>query len=216
MGVFGLLFDFLSNLVFGRKEQAKAIIIPERIWFTRDAKFSGLATEAEERSNSETVAILLVAHFPDVLEQLEAIASRHTFNVPCKAVSANDLNPQLAQSLCLDEAAIIDVIVGERHPLPSVDDRLAEFAEELPCRCRFAHHVSLQDPVIRAFCDLDIVKTMMNRLGMEEDESLESRMVSRRIRAAQQKIEGQATGSLDATSAAAWLEKNCPESVAKV
>lgn len=204
------LFDFL----FGSKKRTNVTIAPERIWLTHDAKFSGLATEAEERSNSETVAILLVAHFPDVLEQLEFIVNHHTFNVPCKAVSANDLNRELAQSLHLDESAVIDVIVGERHPLPSVDDRLAGFADELPCRCRFAHHVSLQDPVIRVFAG-DWVTNVLNKMGMKEDEALESQMVSRRIRAAQQKIEGQASGSLDADSAAAWLERNCPELVAK-
>lgn len=50
---------------------------------------------------------------------------------------------------------------------------------------------------------------------MSEDEAIESNMVSRRIRQAQQKIEGRAFGSLDAESAAEWLEKNCPELVRK-
>jgi hypothetical protein len=48
-------------------------------------------------------------------------------------------------------------------------------------------------------------------MGMKEDEAIESQMVSRRIRQAQQKIEGRTFGSLDAESAAGWLEKNCPE-----
>jgi len=46
---------------------------------------------------------------------------------------------------------------------------------------------------------------------MTEDEAIESQMVSRRIKQAQQKIEGRAFGSSEAESAAAWLEKNCPE-----
>ncbi|MCA9070911.1 MAG: hypothetical protein KDA84_18405 [Planctomycetaceae bacterium] len=57
------LFDFL----FGRKKDSNVEIVPDHIWMTTDAKFAGLAKEAEERSKSETVAILLVAHFPDVL-----------------------------------------------------------------------------------------------------------------------------------------------------
>jgi hypothetical protein len=50
---------------------------------------------------------------------------------------------------------------------------------------------------------------------MSEDEAIESQMVSRRIRQAQQKIEGRSFGSFDAESAAQWLEKNCPELVRK-
>ncbi|MBN2296778.1 MAG: hypothetical protein JXM70_30410 [Pirellulales bacterium] len=55
------------------------------------------------------------------------------------------------------------------------------------------------------------VQNVLAKLGMTEDESIESQMVSRRIRQAQQKIERKAFGSLDAESAAQWLQKNCPE-----
>jgi len=45
---------------------------------------------------------------------------------------------------------------------------------------------------------------------MNEDEAIESRMVARRIRVAQEKIEGRATGDTPAQSAREWLERNCP------
>ena len=181
---------------------------------TTDAKFTGLAKEAEERSSSETVAILLVAHFPDVLARLEKIASQKVWDVPCKAVSAGHLNSGLAASMNLQESAIIDIIIGERHPLPSVDDRLEAFADELLCRCRFSHHVSLDDAVMKVFAG-DWVKNLLKQLGMSEDEAIESQMVSRRIRSAQKKIEGRTFGSLNANSAEEWLEKNCPELIQK-
>ena len=84
----------------------------------------------------------------------------------------------------------------------------------LPCRCRFSHHVSLEDAVMKIFAG-DWVKNVLKQMGMKEDEAIESQMVSRRIRQAQQKIEGNAFGSCEAESAAAWLEKNCPELVKK-
>ena len=55
------------------------------------------------------------------------------------------------------------------------------------------------------------VQNVLSKLGMSEDEAIESQMVSRRIRQAQQKIEGRAFGGSAAESAAQWLEKNCPE-----
>ena len=43
----------------------------------------------------------------------------------------------------------IDMIVGERHPLPSVDEGLEQFAGELPCRCRrLSSHSSIQRGVV--------------------------------------------------------------------
>jgi len=198
------------NALFGGKKRTNVEVVPDRIWMTTDAKFTGLAKEAEERSRSETVAILLVAHFSDVLARLEELVNQQTWDVPCKAVLASDLKTDLATSLNLDESAIIDVIFGERHPLLSVDDRIEEFADELPCRCRFSHHVSLEDAVLKDFAS-DWAKTTLRKMGLNEDEAIESQMVSRRIRATQQRIEDRALGTVYAASAAEWLDKNCPE-----
>ncbi|HIF34594.1 MAG TPA: preprotein translocase subunit SecA [Planctomycetaceae bacterium] len=144
------------------------------------------------------------------MARLEELANQLALSVPVKAVPAGNLDVNLATSLNLDNSAIIDVIVGERHPLPSVDDRLEEFADELPCRCRFSHHISLEDPVFEIFAGPWVVN-VLRKLGISEDQAIESNMVSRRIRQAQQKIEGRAFGSSDANSAAEWLEKNCPD-----
>lgn len=207
MGLLEILFG-------GGKKRTNVEVVPDHVWMSTAAKFAGLAKEAKDRSRSETVAILLVAHFPDVLEKLDEIASRQTWDVPCKAVAASNLNTNLAASLRVNESATIDIIVGERHPLPSMDDRLEEFADELPSRCRFSHHVSLDDAVMKVFGG-DWVKNVLKQLGMTEDEAIESHVVSRRIRQSQQKIEGRAFGSLNAESAAEWLEKNCPNLVPK-
>ncbi|MEO1972836.1 MAG: hypothetical protein ABGX07_14850, partial [Pirellulaceae bacterium] len=192
------------------KKRTNVEVVPDHIWVTSVAKFAGLAKVVEDRAQSETVAILLVAHFPDVLARLEELANQLALSVPVKAVPAGNLDVNLATSLNLDNSAIIDVIVGERHPLPSVDDRLEEFADELPCRCRFSHHISLEDPVFEIFAGPWVVN-VLRKLGISEDQAIESNMVSRRIRQAQQKIEGRAFGSSDANSAAEWLEKNCPD-----
>lgn len=204
------LFDFL----FGGKPQSKVEVVPDRIWMTGEAKFAGVTREAIDRSQSDTVALLLVAHFPDVLAKLESIVDRQEWAVPCQAVLASELSAKLAGSFSVDAAAMIDIMVAERHPLPSVDDRLEEFASELPCRCRFSHHLSLDDAVIRVFAG-DWVKGLLRQLGMSQGEAIESEMVSRSIRKAQQKIEGRAFGSLAAESAAQWLQQNCPELLQK-
>ena len=199
MGVFDILF--------GGQKPTRVEVTPDQIWMTTDAKFAGLARAVEARVSSDAFAILRVAHFPDVLERLGEIVRQQEWGVPCKAVPADNLDQDLAASLELDASAVIDVIVGERHPLPSVDDRLQTFADTLPCRCRFAHHVSLEDAVIRSFAG-DWVTDRLQQLGASEDEPIESRLVSRRIRKAQQKIEGRVRGSLDVDSAADKLSRN--------
>lgn len=200
------IFDFL----FAKAKEGRVEVLPDAIWLTSKAKFEGLAKQAIERSESGSLAVLLVAHFPDVLERLEGIVQNYSWSVPCIAVPADNLSNSLANRLKLDESVRIDIIVGERHPLPSVDDRLESFAAELPCRIRFAHHVSLDDAVLKFFAR-DWVKEALMRLGIKEDEAIESRLVSTRIRRAQKQIEGRALVAREADSAAEWLTKNCPD-----
>ena len=55
------------------------------------------------------------------------------------------------------------------------------------------------------------VQNVLQRLGMNEHEAIRSRMVTRRIQAAAQKIESQAVTDLPADSAEEWLQRNCPD-----
>ena len=152
---------------------------------------------------------MLVAHFRDVLKRLERIADQLESDVPVQAVLASNLSKDLAASLNLDDTSVIDLIVGERHPLSSVDERLIAFADELPCRCRMTHHLSLDDPVMEVFAD-PWVQNLLRKLGMSEDEAIESQMVTKRISQAQKKIEQKSHAPLDAESARDWMERNCP------
>ena len=56
----------------------------------------------------------------------------------------------------------------------------------IPARSRF--FLSLEDDLMRIFAG-EWVKNMLTRLGMQEGEAIESRMVSRRIEGAQKKVE---------------------------
>ena len=200
------LFDFL----FGSKKSSNCEIVADRIWLTRNAKFAGIAKEVAERSNSKTVAILLVAHFRDVLARLDEVSAAATTAVPVKAVLAGNLSPNITTGLRLDESATIDIIVAERHPSAAPDERLEQFAAALPCRCRLVHHQSLDDPLLKAFSGA-WVQTLLGKLGMKEDEPIESKMVLRRIKGTQRKLESKAFRNLDADSAEDWLTKNCPD-----
>ncbi len=199
------LFDFLTRGKFSRVDRRE-----DRIWLTQAAKLNGIRADLLDCARSESVAVLLIAHFPDTLARLETlIADGPGGDVPLQPVLATNLSTDLAARLQVDESARMDLIVAERHPLPSVDDGLVRFAEELPCRTRLAVHMSLDDPLLKPFVG-DWLEKMLAQLGMHEDEPIESRLVSRRIRAAQEKVADQATGNREADSAADWMAKNLP------
>ena len=198
-------FDFL----FGNKQSTNCEVRPDKIWLTTDAKFAGIANEVTKRATANPAAILLVAHFPDVLARLNGIVATATTAVPVKAVLASNLAPGIADGLDLDQSTTIDFLVAERHPLISADEQLESFAALLPCRCRLAYHLSLDDPLLKAFSSAWL-QNVLEKLGMKEDEPIESELVVRRLKGALRKIESKSFGASNANSAAEWLEKNCP------
>lgn len=72
-----------------------------------------------------------------------------------------------------------------------------------------ASHLSLEDPLLRKFIG-EFVATMLENPGMKKDEPRECQLVSRRMKAAQMKIEQRAFGNSRAFSAAEWLELDMP------
>jgi len=197
------LFDFL----LGSKSASRVELASDHIWISQQAKFIGVQKELEERLGSDSVAVLLIAHFDDTLVQLKAIAAAYGADTRVTATLAGKLSLDIAVRLNLDETRAIDLIVAERHPLFSVDKKLIRFAEELPCRCRVAHHLSMDDPLLKMFAGARL-QNILEKLGMTENEPIESSMVSRRIKDAQKNIEAQAFADSEAGTAAEWIEKN--------
>jgi hypothetical protein len=176
---------------------------------SQPAKLQGISAELPERSNA--TAILLVAYFDDTLAALRQLASNSSGDVPVLPTLAENLS---TDGLGLADAATIEVIVGERHPLRSEDDRVLAFTEELTelgYQCVVRWHLSLDDPLMLLFAG-EAVKKTLRQLGMKDNEAIESKMVSRRIGQAQQKIAAGATGNRPAPSAAEWMLLNMPNS----
>jgi preprotein translocase subunit SecA len=82
----------------------------------------------------------------------------------------------------------LHIIGTERHEARRIDNQLRGRAGRQgdPGSSRF--YLSLQDDLMRIFMG-EWVSGMLERLGMEEGQAIESRMVSRRIEAAQKKVE---------------------------
>src|SRR5262249_3023979 len=86
------------------------------------------------------------------------------------------------------EMGALHIIAPERHEARRIDNQLRGRAGRQgdPGSSRF--FLSLDDDLMRIFAG-DWVKSILTRLGMEEGQAIESRMVSRRIEAAQKKVE---------------------------
>lgn len=81
------------------------------------------------------------------------------------------------------------VIGTERHDARRIDNQLRGRAGRQGDPGETQFFVSLEDKLMRVFAS-DMVKSMMGRLGIPEDEPIRSKMVSRSLESAQEKIEG--------------------------
>src|SRR5438105_10523159 len=86
------------------------------------------------------------------------------------------------------EMAGMHIVGTERHEARRIDNQLRGRAGRQgdPGSSRF--YLSLEDDLMRIFAG-EWVKNMLTRLGMEDGQAIESRMVSRRIEGAQKKVE---------------------------
>lgn len=177
------LFDFF----FGGRKRSSVTVMTDRIWLNNSAKLNGVRIDVLDQQKSRLAGILLVAHFSDVLDQLSQVAAENG-NIPIKACLAKELSTDFVTAWPTSNSATLAIIVGERHPLPKYDDLVMQFAESLPAQVRLVTHISLDDAFMKAFAG-EWLENVLKGLGMSDDEAIESQMVSRRIKAAQLKIE---------------------------
>ncbi len=196
------LFDWLT----GKKARVEA---EDRIWLTQQARSAAIRKEVAQAvaDPAGPYAIMVVAHFKNCLEQLHAEIAGFDQDRLLLTL-ADSLGGRTPTDFPVDESRNILIIVGERHPLPSHDEAVLDFARSLPCRCRLVYHISLEDAFMKRFGG-DWMKDTLRRMGMKEDEVVGSRMVSRRIRLAQRKIARVSAVDPVADSAEEWFERNC-------
>jgi preprotein translocase subunit SecA len=81
------------------------------------------------------------------------------------------------------------VIGTERHDARRIDNQLRGRSGRQGDPGETQFYVSLEDDMMRIFAG-DMVKNMMGRMGLDEDEHIEHRMISRSLENAQTRIEG--------------------------
>ena len=81
------------------------------------------------------------------------------------------------------------VLGTERHEARRIDNQLRGRSGRQGDPGETQFFVSLEDSLMRVFAS-DMLKSMMGRLNMPEDEAIEHKLISRALESAQQKIEG--------------------------
>jgi preprotein translocase subunit SecA len=196
----------------------------DKVWFDSQRRFAGICADvASFRSQQQN--ILLLAHFPTTLSVLQqalraASIGFETFSLADSSLLCSmetrgrvlvglvrAFQPTMAQTGSGSEAANLQIIVAEHHPINGKDRSVVETAERLSCKPTVCFHASLDDPLMKHFGSDQIV-TLFKRLGADEAEAISHPFVTSAIQNAQEKIEKQVQKDIATESMEDWFRFN--------
>lgn len=196
--------------------------------FNLETQLDSLGEIVEAQGNAGK-AIWLIVHFTDQFEvvqtQLETLGLdfeivtteidpdnlSSTFKSPGNVflVLAQLIPDSVASLLEVDLSSTIAMVMLERHPNPTHDHRIEQFARNVPVKTEFGYVLSFDHPVIQEVVN-EQTMTVMKQLGLKESELISSTIVSRRIAAYVAKQAEQFHADIEASSAQQWIELNRP------
>lgn len=204
-------------------------ILEDRVWYDSHAKWAGIAREIQNRRAYDR-RIVVVAHFPDSLADacdvldvsgVEFHREEHPirvdeltaekFELPhTMALLAEQLVDDARHTIEDEAQDAVTLLAIERHPLPAPDEQIVEFARRIPGRPRLRFHLALDEPLMLRLGG-NWLPAMLQHLGMERTEPIQSAMVSRSLRKAQRHLRDETSLNEPAKSAEEWFRRNCPE-----
>jgi hypothetical protein len=172
---------------------------------------------------------LLIAHFTEthqalarILEQrkqwflrleepfgrseLEQCAAAQT-ELPIFLALASQLREEGVWKSPVNATLHATIVIAERHLVRSEDERIETFATTLSWPCTLEYHLSLDDPILRAYGGIELRRSLQ-KLGLTEDAAHQSKAISATIAAAQAKARKEIKSMLPAPSAEEWLRIN--------
>lgn len=170
--------------LFKREPETKII---DKIWMSAEAKYKACAAMA-----AANPGCVFICWFPE------------TFNILKDSLSGNNLMlASQAASMPLQDKM---VVFAEHHPLCRKEIALFKLLnlKEAPVLS------SLDEPLFMWFGGEKTIG-LMKKLGMDENEVIGSKLITKSIRNAQQKIEKQVVAEREAASQQEWLNLNLPK-----
>jgi hypothetical protein len=217
----------LFSWLFGPGEPERVRVI-DRVWMNAENRARAVVRELALAVDSGRSALLL-AHFPGTLTAIgpdligakvphepipDGLAPRAALELAAR--SAPRVLFGLVRNLRLPEHHAPDdapesplpVLLAERHFLREHDNRVVSFATGLGSRAAVVVHMALDDALLKIFAG-QWVTDLLKNLGMKDDEAIESAMVARRIRKAQDQLRANlAHEEVPADSPLDWIRQN--------
>jgi len=184
---------------------------PDMIYKSMDGKFRAVVEEIKERNEKGqpvlvgTVAVETSEHISDLLKkakvkhdvlnaknhyrEAEIIENAGRKGAVTIATNMAGRGTDIKLGEGVKELGGLAVIGTERHESRRIDNQLRGRAGRQGDPGMSQFYLSMEDELMRRFGS-DNLKSMMERLGMDDSQPIESKMVSRAVESAQKRVEG--------------------------
>ncbi|MCU6708432.1 preprotein translocase subunit SecA [Paenibacillus sp. J5C_2022] len=185
--------------------------MPDVVYKTEDGKFKAVVEEIVERhgnnqpvlvgtisiENSEKLSAMLkrrgvqhkVLNAKFHAEEAEIISRAGQASSVTIATNMAGRGTDILLGESVAELGGLHIIGTERHESRRIDNQLRGRAGRQGDPGSSQFYLSLQDELMRRF-GAENIMAMMDRLGLEEDQPIESKMITRAIESAQKRVEG--------------------------
>jgi hypothetical protein len=198
----------------------------DKVWKDDEHAIKGMLTEAPGHLVKNEIPII-TTYFKESHEKLVSFLNEKS--VPYFIVDSNNYQEALSKSkevLVIDPSFLTITIqklfpqltvkfkchlqfLGH-YPLPAKENKLLESLNNFK-NLTLTFYSSLDNPLMAAFGAGNII-SLMEKLGMKDDEAIEHAMVTKAMQNARKKLEEKVSFEHPANSEKEWFEKNLPQS----
>lgn len=188
---------------------------------TKDAALKGMMTEALQSLTKSEVPVVL-SFFDD--KQQEVIDFATSKNVPYSVIDISSttkddksvllMNAQWLSSssqaldflVLLSKTAALNILFYGHYPIPEKENQLlTKISTTIKTELKFFS--SLDDRAFEMF-GADNIKSIMEKMGLKEDEAIEHAMVTKSMARAREKIAASVSQEITALTELDWYQKN--------
>jgi len=207
--------------MFSFFKKSKINRIDDKIWFTNDYKINALIKESQSLAAQNEIAVI-VAFFRQTLQDFEtrlsssAIAYRllsHPYDFSAAPAVINITRASTLTETSLVEQLFknntaVNLLFLEHYPLYATEDTvLKRIEEQTPSATNVCFYSSLDDEILKSFGG-ERLKEIIQKLGMQESETISHVMITKAITNAQKKIQQSLQNEMPTESQQQWFTYN--------
>jgi len=197
-------------------------LMPEKVWATKAYKYQGLYEDILQ-ANKNGEKVLIFTQFEKTYEEVCFVLEQknlnfYKFNKGDEVAILNFNQLAIFQATALQRNTIKDLqrlllqapvqfFIIEHHPLRAEDEKLIATLNEISPQIQPVFYTSLEDAVLAKFATENL-KQLLEKLGMQPEESLQHKLISNAIIEAQKKLASEVKGNRVTYSAEEWLKVN--------